>query len=102
MYTKPTELNRSQLSMHACQVLLDINFNQFNGRVFITVALIGTDPDFYVISCRVREFLTEPLWGVKATAVRLQDAALSIPERIIWIKYTNCPSVYSTPPLQLS
>ena len=96
MYTKLTELNHSQFSMHTCKVLLDIDFNQFNGRVFITVALISTDPDFYVISGRVREFLTEPWWGVKSTAVRLQDAALSIPERIIWIEYTNPPVILNT------
>ena len=52
------------------------------------ITFIGTDPDLYVISGRVREFLTEPRWGVKSTAFWVVTA-LSIPESIIWEEYAT-------------
>jgi hypothetical protein len=66
---------------------LHIEFDEFNGNIFISWSAISADPQFNVISCGTGQVLYKPWRVVELTACAGGCTVLTIPENIIGVEY---------------
>ena len=66
---------------------LHIEFNEFNGNIFIIWCTSSANPQFNVISCSIGQVLCKPWRVVELTACAVGCTAYTIPENIIGVEY---------------
>ena len=89
------EANKMATSKHYVSVSrytiiesVDVNFNQFNRRVDVTVSMASTDSHFDIDRRCLRQLFAEPRRGVELTAGTGGPTSLPIPEGVIGVKYS--------------
>ena len=68
-----------------------VEFNEFDSQIFVSCALIGTVPHFYVIGCGGGQFHCEPGGWVEGATFAVGTTPISIPERIVSVEYSKGP-----------
>jgi len=67
---------------------VDVNFNQFNRRVNVTIPMASTDSYFSIVCCYMRQLFAEPWRVVELTAGTGGPTPLPVPEGVIGVKYS--------------